>query len=163
VDPRLFTVSSIFCLIEDDLFVESFNVFEPGSSVPSTDSDANDMMKNLSNYWKGMRTAAANSGKGGDGATNPDNPFILGYGLMQDIQNLANINPDASWENTPAFMIPNSFDLTTTKASSLPGLNTLNYCMTTHTSKNPGQDQPRQVDNQNDRNAGRLEHNFFGA
>lgn len=169
IDPKLFSVSSIFCLVEDALFVETFDVRDENTQAVSLPV-VTAFMNNLSKYWQGMKDAAKGSGDGGAGAGagafTPDNPFVLGYSISQPIQSMAQVNPDASYRDTPAFMIPATFDLTTTGNAPQGGLRTLNYCMMTYVSKVPGeqkQSPPRKIDVMADANAGRFPESVFST
>lgn len=65
------------------------------------------------------------------GIPNPNNPFVLGYGISQKTPSLKSINKDLKTENTPKYFLPKNFRFSTTQGSGLTA-GTLNYLMLTH-------------------------------
>jgi hypothetical protein len=154
INPEVFTVSSIFSQFERGRFASTFTAATSDGSKPDI-GEITELMDHLSQYYMGIREEAEKAER--EGLPNPDTPFVLGYGLMQNIQHIQDINPGASWEDTPAYFIPANYDMTTTKGSS-DNSNTLNYCMMTHTTKNYATDNPRKINN--DETVGNLQTSF---
>lgn len=150
VDPQHFTVSSIFCLFESTKFVNSFEVLTQNNTKPE-DSTINDLMDHIVKYLSGL------GAKSKPEIPTPDN-FVLGYGITQETQKLSDVKRDATWRDTPAYFMPATYDLSTTKASK-EGNNSLNFCMVTHRSKGPNNDW-RHVNINENKNAGNLVKSF---
>lgn len=152
-NARLFTVSSIFCLFHSTLFTNNFEVVNAAGDDPDP-GVANDLTNNIEKYFRGLKV------KSDPAVPRPDN-VVLGYGMTQDLQRIQDIDRNATWKDTPAYFIPATFDLTTTKARGIPtgkdpsGNNTLNFCMVTHLSKGPD-DKWRMVNLDDNHSSGNL-------
>jgi hypothetical protein len=99
----------------------------------------------------------------------PDYPFVLGYGISQNLPPLAAVNPNIDPKLTPRFFIPKSFQLTATpgtvQANGTKFTNgTLNFCMLTYRSYYPGTNNPmpgRVTNGEANPSAGVLPATFF--
>lgn len=163
VSSKLFTVSSIFCLMEAVTMVNSFKIVDQTGKPPSLGL-TQDIMNDVTKYFQGLATANQEANTSGPGVPTPENPFVLGYGITQSTQDLASVNPDASWQNTPACFIPSRFDLTTQRGSR-EGINTLNYCFLTMNTKDPNQNPDdnvsRHINVDTLHDAGNLQQSLF--
>ena len=97
-----------------------------------------------------------------DGRATPDNPFVLGYGLYQDLPDIKAIQPGIDAENTPVFLIPKSYHLTVTPSGSKFTGGSVNFCILTHREKDDKLTRDaNRTDPTKNLNAGRLEQTFF--
>ncbi|KAF3931448.1 hypothetical protein ABW19_dt0203236 [Dactylella cylindrospora] len=158
VNPQTFTVSSIFCLFEEEEMVDSFQLLDPNRK-PIVGGIARDMMKEITAYFSNIQPLREKAG-----IASPEFPFILGYSISQKLSDISKIDPKASTANTPPYFIPKQFGLTVTPGEGLDQAfittsGTLNFCMLTHRS---GIDGNEKVDIEaSDFNAGVIKRTFF--
>src|SRR5687768_14631708 len=103
------------------------------------------------------------------GQMTPENPFVLGYGISQELPDIKSLNSDVNLDLTPRYLVPKSFQLTLTPGTSNPDgskftAGTLNFCMLTHRNAWPGtqKEQPgRDTNGETNPSAGVLARTLF--
>lgn len=105
-------------------------------------SKATEAANLISSYFKALSANASS-------ASTPNNPFVLGYGLTQKVENLTSEQKQRA-ENAPYF-IPKEFDLTVTRGDGEYSNGVINYCILTH---RPDGCIPSSIDHEKDVSAG---------
>ncbi|KAL8823006.1 MAG: hypothetical protein Q9191_006269 [Dirinaria sp. TL-2023a] len=164
VNPKEFTVASIFCIFEDGLIANSFTILNEKGQKP--DQNTNDFMLLVSHYFHDLQQAVP------EGAPTPDHPYVLGYGLSQKVPDLTKVNPDAKTDSTPKYFIPSGYQMTVTSGYTWNGAQrqdskythgTLNFCLLTFREDNdpsPVRKPEKTIVAQN-ANSGKLSQTFF--
>ncbi|KAL8835442.1 MAG: hypothetical protein Q9170_003319 [Blastenia crenularia] len=164
VDPREFTVASIFCIFEDGLIANSFTILDENGQKPN--QNTNDFMLLISHYFNDLQQASEN------GAPTADHPYVLGYGLAQKVPDLKQVNPDAEADSTPKYFIPSGYQMTVTPGYTWSGAQrqdskytrgTLNFCLLTFredNDPNPARKPEKTIVAQN-ANSGKLSQTLF--
>lgn len=137
-----YTVTTLFCLFESTRIVNSFKFVDKAKMNKSGSSAADAAASLISNYF------AALSDHPSIGST-PNNPFVLGYGLTQEVGEETEEQLQRS-EHVP-YMVPKSFDLTVTAGDKQHSNGVLNYCILTNRRKGS---EASILDRQGDWNAG---------
>ena len=158
-NSEIFTVSSVFCVFQEQTIVDSFQLQAPNGK--ETGLDEADIVKqfkiSISNYFTLLQKEQKVNG-----AATVDNPFILGYSLSQKLPDLKAFDPSASTAQTPLYFQPKQWGLTVTPGKAggngpIATSGTLNYCLFTH---REGNNNVIDVD-QTDQNAGIFTETFF--
>lgn len=131
IDSKALLPCSLFCLFQGDQIANTFKLINP-SGVPVEEEENKGLvggfMQLFSNkYAKPTKKPEISPASGlpvaktGSGLPSPTNPFVLGYGISQDIPTTV--------EGVPAFN-PLNFQFSVT-GTPLPGFATLNFLMLT--------------------------------
>lgn len=129
VDPRKFLASSLFCLFEKNEILNSFDLVNPNAPLAHPDgSPAEDpilpaMAAQIAMYFNKLSKLPP-------GRPTPDNPFVLGYGIIAKVPPVSAADNNRA-ANTPYF-VPKLFHLTVTPGANGFTKGTLNYCIMTH-------------------------------
>lgn len=121
-----YTVTTLLCLFESTRIVNSFKFIDKAKMNKSGSSAADAAATLMSNYF------AALSDHPNVGST-PNNPFVLGYGLTQEVGDETEEQLQRS-EHVP-YMVPRTFDLTVTAGDKQHSNGVLNYCILTKRNK----------------------------
>ena len=126
-------ISSLFCALESHTLASSFVVLD--SQGKKVDTGVYVALKGLMmSHVDSLASAAA------PGIPTTDNPFVLGYGIVQDPVAIAK-----GAQPTPSAFMPHGFELCVSPASgSQPAA--LNYLMRTQHSSEDGPDEPSDLD-----------------
>ncbi|KAK4163760.1 hypothetical protein QBC43DRAFT_289636 [Cladorrhinum sp. PSN259] len=164
VDSSHFTVSAIFCIFEDALLTNTFEVRdENGKYRENTTS----FMKSVNAYFTDLQRAVV------PGTQTADHPYVLGYGLAQKVPDLRSIDPNLNIDTTPKYLIPKGYQVTTTpgyvyadgkpRADSPYSNGTLNFCILTWREPNDPDPvrSPSRIDLAQNANSGKLSQSLF--
>ncbi|KAJ3535988.1 hypothetical protein NM208_g6909 [Fusarium decemcellulare] len=156
VSSKHFTVASIFCICEAAQLANTFQLRDDKGEFVD-ESLLGGFMLRVSRYFSSLQQKIR------PGGSTPDHPFVLGYGLSQEIQDIKEILTDTK-DDTPKYFIPRDYLVTTTpgeKGSNYTG-GTFNFCISTHR-EDDGEPKREAIrtDPETNANAGRLQKTFF--
>ena len=159
VPSDTFTASSIFCVMEAAQMTDTFQLTPPPGQPKPSDEKWAILSALVIKKFQNRRDDA----KGDENSHLPSrkNPFVLGYGIRQNVPDILDINPDADTSKTPQYFVPRKVDCTTTPSVGNEFTDgTLNFCMLTY---RPSEmtDEPLIHINEDDRNAGQFKQTFF--
>ena len=145
VDTQAFTVSSIFCLFEEQTMVDSFKLLGPDRK-PVTTTVAKEAKIRIVDYFSNLQEEIGS----GSAVPVPENPYILGYSISQKIKPTCATDTSASLKNTPSYFKPKQFNTTVTPGEGLgqqwiTTSGTLNFCLLTHR-EGPGSSDKTSID-----------------
>ncbi|KUJ14210.1 uncharacterized protein LY89DRAFT_736258 [Mollisia scopiformis] len=86
VDSRNFLVSSIFCVFQAAQMANTFQLRNPEGKLLELGEAPGDFTLTVSKYFTGMQVK--------EGQMTPDNPFVLGYGISQELLNIKEVNSE---------------------------------------------------------------------
>ncbi|XP_014550204.1 hypothetical protein COCVIDRAFT_71735, partial [Bipolaris victoriae FI3] len=118
-----YTVTTLFCLFQATRIVSSFEFLNMQGASELGSTKATEAANLISAYFKALSAAPK-------AASTPNNPFVLGYGLTQKLEDIPAGDKDRA-ENVPYF-IPRRFDLTVTTGDGEYSSGVINYCLLTH-------------------------------
>ena len=122
VSEQNFTVTALFCLFQSTKVVNSFK-FVDFKGVNKTQTAASNEAANLlSSYFQALTDRC-------HVASTPNNPFVLGYGLTQELAAQTEEERRKA-ENVP-YLVPKQFDLSVTKGDGNYSKGVINYCILT--------------------------------
>ncbi|EEU33900.1 uncharacterized protein NECHADRAFT_55608 [Fusarium vanettenii 77-13-4] len=133
LSEQSYTVTTLFCLFQGKRIVNSFEFLNMQGASELGSTKATEAANLISSYFKAL---SANP----KSASTPNNPFVLGYGLTQKLEEIPAKDRKQA-ENVPYF-IPRQFDLTVTKGDGEYSNGVINYCLLTH---RPDEDPNRSV------------------
>ena len=154
VDSSKFLATSLFCLFESTKIVNSFEFFNPNlqknpDGLTGDDPTLTEVVNGIATYFKQLSSQS-------DGKPTPDNPFVLGYGIVAKRSTSAQKAVDGLI-NTP-YLVPKLFHLTVTGGDKVHTKGTLNYCILTHRSQGTPESS---VDMKNDHGLGIFPQTLF--
>ncbi|KAL3419493.1 hypothetical protein PVAG01_09715 [Phlyctema vagabunda] len=149
LSSKIFQVSTIFCTFQSGKIASNFELRDRHGAV-FTGGGETKIMDHVSNYFSGLTKKAAEDGH--TGLPTPDNPFVLGYGISQDLKKIEEIDKSLSRAKTPRSFVPRHFGLAASKNPAA-----LTYGLLTFRDDRSKERTIRA----DDMNAGKPEQNYF--
>lgn len=150
VSSKVFLVSTIFCAFQSATIARNFELRTPEGEL-FTGEGSTGLMERVSNYFSAINNQVPGKGLEPGAAPTPKNPYVLGYGISQDLK-AREAHPKYSTRKTPRALIPASFGF-----GASPDYGTFNFGLLTY------RDNPalmRSID-KNDKNAGVPDEDYF--
>jgi len=122
VSEKNYTVTALFCLFQSTKIVNSFKFIDFKGVNKTQTAASNEAANLLSTYFQALNSRS-------HVAATPNHPFILGYGLTQDVAAQTS-EEKARAENVP-YLVPKQFDLSVTKGDGHYSKGVINYCILT--------------------------------
>ncbi|EGO53343.1 hypothetical protein NEUTE1DRAFT_126670 [Neurospora tetrasperma FGSC 2508] len=122
VSEQNYTVTALFCLFQSTKVVNSFKFIDFKGVNKTQTAASNEAANLLSSYFQALTERSQI-------ASTPNNPFVLGYGLTQELA-AQTAEQKARAENVP-YLVPKRFDLSVTKGDGDYSKGVINYCILT--------------------------------
>jgi hypothetical protein len=149
--PTIFTVSTIFCTFQSSKIAQKFELRDPtGALYNSQGSTA--IMDHVAKHFHQLSVKSEEAKA--KGLPTVDNPFVLGYGISQDIKKLEDIDKKLSRASTPRYFVPNWFGLAASNDPSALTFGLLTY---------RDREEDKRKIRPEDTNAGKPDVNYFNT